>query len=522
MYAGELPLEPSSGYRKRIEQVTWGGFIIYKSDWYTEPLTGLKKRAVRCICTQCKASYMMARCDSYMGHKSKPRAPFGFWDNEEAVWTDDVTFCEECGATVTAIHVGNIKETIVQAYWVMTAENVNGNAVLMGWQAKREIWKNGREVRTIRPYEAYVHDGKVIRKFVAYEMGMYGSKILVNRWEPRRRNMDSWRDSTLLMETGIWNRTSAENSGMEDYIQWQANVRPVAYLWAWTRYPRLEALTRAMPRYVNEILDSRCGGNCYNGGAPRLDVDKKAKRPGEMLGLNREEMRAFKDCPYIAIDIYREAKRHEKMKVSDMATILQFTTRADYIKDSGRLMKGLRYLEKTGRSAITLGDYWRMVEELGWEKTDAVIWPKDLKKAHDRAVKERNDRKDELEIKKKAKLNEKVIKRGKTLEFYAYEEDELFIRPVKDLEDLYREGRLQNHCVSTYDERIGNGEVAIFLIRKKSNPEAPYFTLQLNERKLTVVQNRGKGNCRRTMDVMEFEKRWLEHIRSIGKKGSAA
>ena len=56
------------------------------------------------------------------------------------------------------------------------------------------------------------------------------------------------------------------------------------------------------------------------------------------------------------------------------------------------------------------------------------------------------------------------------------------------------------------------------VIRHTDNPEEPYFTLEFNEKGLSVRQNRGLRNCARTEEVERFEAAWLEHIKEIIKK----
>ena len=55
---------------------------------------------------------------------------------------------------------------------------------------------------------------------------------------------------------------------------------------------------------------------------------------------------------------------------------------------------------------------------------------------------------------------------------------------------------------------------AIFFIRRKNRPGESYYTLELDEKKLTVRQNRGLRNCPRTPEVQAFEDLWLSWVRS--------
>ena len=68
--------------------------------------------------------------------------------------------------------------------------------------------------------------------------------------------------------------------------------------------------------------------------------------------------------------------------------------------------------------------------------------------------------------------------------------------------------------MSTYGQRHAEGKTAIFFIRRKSRPNEPYYTLELDEKKRTVRQNRGLRNCPRTTEVQAFEDLWLSWVRA--------
>ena len=79
--------------------------------------------------------------------------------------------------------------------------------------------------------------------------------------------------------------------------------------------------------------------------------------------------------------------------------------------------------------------------------------------------------------------------------------DGLFVRLPNKLEELKEEGETLHHCVGTYMEKVSKGETMIFFIRKKADPEKPYYTLEWKGR---VVQCRGSHNCDMTPEVKAF------------------
>ena len=53
-------------------------------------------------------------------------------------------------------------------------------------------------------------------------------------------------------------------------------------------------------------------------------------------------------------------------------------------------------------------------------------------------------------------------------------------------------------------------------------PDEPWYTLNFNEKTLSVTENRGMRNCARTEEIRNFENTWLEWIRSGRKRRTSA
>ena len=156
----------------------------------------------------------------------------------------------------------------------------------------------------------------------------------------------------------------------------------------------------------------------------------------------------------------------------------------------------------------TLTDYWDMAQRLGWDLTnEQVRFPHDLFAAHDEAAAQAAQREEEG-------LAAKFRVRRMVLRKYVFAADGLLIRPAGSQKELTDEGNALHHCVGTYGKKHANGKTAIFFIRKKTAPRESYFTLELDERELTVRQNRGMRNGPRTPEVRAFEELWLSWVRA--------
>lgn len=57
-------------------------------------------------------------------------------------------------------------------------------------------------------------------------------------------------------------------------------------------------------------------------------------------------------------------------------------------------------------------------------------------------------------------------------------------------------------------------KVKAYFIRRAKAPRKSFYTLELNEGKLVVRQNRGRRNCARTKEVEELEAVWLAWLKA--------
>jgi len=165
------------------------------------------------------------------------------------------------------------------------------------------------------------------------------------------------------------------------------------------------------------------------------------------------------------------------------------------------------YVDDEFCGADYLADYWDMAQACGWDlNLPEIRWPKNLLQAHDRAMEARK-------VVRSRELKADFEKRFRVLGKLAYASGELMILPAAGQEQLTKEGQRLNHCVAGYGESHATGKTAIFFIRRVADPFDPYYTLELNEKKLEVKQNRGRNNCARTPEVTVFEEEWLAWVR---------
>lgn len=90
------------------------------------------------------------------------------------------------------------------------------------------------------------------------------------------------------------------------------------------------------------------------------------------------------------------------------------------------------------------------------------------------------------------KEEEKRIKVDKERKQYEYEDDNYIIRLPKDSNEIVREGSKQHICIGGYTTRHAMGDTNLFFLREKSNPEEPFYAIEMNNN--NIIQIHGFGN----------------------------
>ena len=533
-YTKYLPAEPPEGL------VSWllgkglmsKEYLIYKADWTYEPLEDRKVPAVRVVCTACNNEFVADKVPVEGCHNSYAPAPFGWRipTTGEAVIAGSHTMCPICGQEAEVVHVGQYGTGagLTQKAWtaVVSRLEVPGHRprlLLTDWLTQRFISKQGETRFRNHLYSAYVVEEKKIVRIMGYQK-MFSTITLCG---PRQRKtfLDSfgraeniWPFDPLVLEG-----TTAENCKLDKFVE-LGGVRLVGYLGLFVKRPQVENLVmQGAGKLVDELLNAELLTYSYqraSGYAKLEDIRWKEKKPCKMLGMTKEQFRTFKErgwgkAEYKAL-CWASAEGLEVPwpEGAELLTEAGSYKAAAVLKDGHRevFWKILRYLHRQGRDYYVLRDYWNMAGNLEMDLDDQQVrWPKDLGKAHDRALERFNQ-------KKNAAADLLIGKRAESLSWLCWEKDGITIRPCASKTELQREGKLLHHCVASYADRYANGDTAILLIRKAEEPDKPWFTLELDEKELRVRQNRGLRNCARTPEVEAFEEAWLKRIKKLKQK----
>ncbi|QIB68594.1 hypothetical protein Ami103574_04330 [Aminipila butyrica] len=157
-------------------------------------------------------------------------------------------------------------------------------------------------------------------------------------------------------------------------------------------------------------------------------------------------------------------------------------------------------------------DYIKECKELELDLSDkAILLPKDLQAAHARTSAQ-------VKVKADPEQQEQIKRKAKKLRYLGFQDGNLLIRIAETAGEIIEEGKLIGHCVGGYVDGVAAGRTNIFFVRKSSEPEEPYFTLEMKKEKgeYRMVQCRGggrnKGNGTMPEDVKAFIDKWMAEV----------
>ena len=465
----------------------------------------------------------------------------------------DNILCPQCGTPVLIRKRAKVKKHgdcfVTASAQAMSAAVVGEDRllVLTGWVIQRRAGIGGGSHLEAIPAEAYVFSATECAQLMGWRNSYSGTAGYFVQYTQAWRKPRDWKE-TYGQEEHIFGLTPELVAGsclphckLDVYMAPRpgANHYPVAWLRLCQAHPNVEAvLLHGLPRVLDDLIRDRNQEHRWTDNKQgRLDLpelDWNQTRPAQMLHLTKDELRLAREQDWGELfwTLYLRSKAAgETLTGQDIANAFYLgDEHVGQLVGRGPVAKSIRYLlkqcgqwgenyipeldeEDSAPDAVLpdvliLLDYWSMAEQLGQDLTDAQVrFPQDLMAAHDEAA-------DQIQKRKEAGRAVLFRIRRKYLSKWSFAADGLLIRPARSQQDLTNEGNRLHHCVGTYGQRHAEGESAIFFIRRKSMPGESYYTLELDEKKLTVRQNRGLRNCPRTPEIQAFEDLWLSWVRA--------
>ena len=505
------------------------GGLVSQNAKLTDPLTGIKKEKIKVVCSKCKEVFY---ADEVIPHCVYSYAN-GWQFGELTAQYGKTVACPCCGEQAVVLKSENFygkdREIVSQRHF--SAHAIEGRLVLVEWRFSKKVTRKAENGYEARISTAYVLERKKMNLFQAYWGG--GLKKRANCYD---NSGDIEKIFGLTAE--LLEGTTAGNSKLDIFMKSKGPKYPVSYLRLWQKQPNVENIVMQGCGYLlcdlMNVATERSNKGRYYGRdfspehrpIPKIEeIDWKQARPSKMLALSPEEFRMCIRMKWDArfLMAYRTIKEQgvklteddvklcRKLKVDELEKIL---------KNEFPVMKTVRYLlrqqrkypKDNSRDVTSLKDYWQMAVKAKFDlSAESVRWPQRLQSAHEQAMLQQK-------FEEEKELISKFQSRFRQLMKLGWEKDGILIRPAKSQSELKLEGTYLHHCVAGYAKRHADGQTAIFFIRRASEPDVPWFTLELDEDTLTVRQNRGKHNCARTDEITAFENMWLAEIKARKNK----
>lgn len=299
---------------------------------------------------------------------------------------------------------------------------------------------------------------------------------------------------------------------------------PINYLRYYQKHPGVERLIKSG---LIEIVHNQF----YR--SPEFSIDYSQTEPHKMIGVTKDVFQAIRGQRITLRDYRRMIEYYPEMTLEEvirynpviMENFRDVSVAKKLTKESDRTI--LKYLckQKAYCSMVDIHyyrDYLDQCQLLGYSLLDRTVrFPRDLIQAHDRtasALRALAEEKRRKENEAKQKELEKLMKKREKLEFSA---GEYIVRQPRFINEIVDEGKALGHCVAGYAQRHAQGALTIMFLRKKSDPDTPYFTIEVSK-DYKIVQCHGykndvtwNGGIAKPQEIIDFEKLYQAHLYKI-------
>lgn len=341
---------------------------------------------------------------------------------------------------------------------------------------------------------------------------------------------DMWekRNSVFKVGKGEWFRrydgftsfSSIENAVKGtpfQYSTWKSYKEEdmLKFFELYSKYPSIEYLTKCgCERIVREKL---------NGYKTFGAINWRGKTIFKVLKLTKGELKEINELKIkITAEFLNSKQVLDKICKLNMQVIDAFKMEVAYycedIQKLGKIVnlnKVYKYLMKQKsdkkitdfhNAFIAYKDYISDCIKLKFDiKNEHVIFPKNLYNAHQNTI-------NQVKIKANKEFDESIQKMSKKYKKYCFEYKDVFIRPAQSSKELIEEGQALHHCVATYSKQYAEDKTIILVIRKISDPDKPYCTMEIKNNQ--IIQVRAKYNGAPNSEVKEF----IEEFKKIKLK----
>lgn len=159
-------------------------------------------------------------------------------------------------------------------------------------------------------------------------------------------------------------------------------------------------------------------------------------------------------------------------------------------------------------------DYLCMCKELQYDvKNSFILFPRELKAAHDSVAKTLKDKRTAEQEKAIAGSFDEWQKR------YQYQSKELMMIPPHSAKEIVDEGAALHHCVRLYVKNVAEKKSVILFVRSVDEPDKSLCTVEVKDGQVT--QARGFDNAEPPAQITAFIEQWKQRVLYASDKAAA-
>ncbi len=326
----------------------------------------------------------------------------------------------------------------------------------------------------------------------------------------------------------ILNDEAIKDSDMKYCPIDEARGLPIELLNLYVKHPNIEYLFKAN---YGCLISKEYTYSYYANSGGHLTVpegiDWKSNNLLKMLRLSRYEFKLLqgKEKQYQHYIWWRNEFPKEKpeylLQIAEYFGAQRGTADKVMNMTGYSLKRIVRYLKDQNLQLYMYTDYLEQCNELKYNLHDtAICFPHDFTKMHNRLTEiisvlyEMKRRKKDKE--KGREIARQIRQAKKNRQKMEFSFEDLILRQPVSADEIIEEGRKLHHCVGGYVDRHLKAQTNIFFIRKKSAPDKPYFTIEVNNR-FNVVQCHGYKNDPhgRPPEIDQFVEQYKNHLEEL-------
>lgn len=430
--------------------------------------------------------------------------------------------CPNCGRRVLSILEGGVSwKSSYVANIAALQRGVDGRTVFIRqWHLLRDESARWEKIEDhLQEVARYAIRGNRVAKWqheIKENYYMSTERYRINHWE-RMRNVTEVYDGGYYLFlpddlSQVFDGTSLKYCTVEQYCYNAAaaySKNPIRFMMDWVRYPAIEKFWKA--GYESLVYERTVH--------PQKEYQKAINwRKETIRSALKFPVRFLKMIPpekWTMAKIHRMGNVWEfveagSVKEKEIPLLFQSTVVLEHIKAAlghATVQKILEYAGVTDARRRLYRDYLEDCQRLHFNLDDkSVLFPRDLDAAHQRTL-------TQVRYEEKKERKQQFAEQVKKIAWMEWQHGGLLIRLPKSGKELIDEGEFLHHCVGGYVDRMAMGKTTILLIRRVSDPDIPFYTLEWMDGHVIQCRTMRNSSYTENPTVKQFVMDWASRVR---------